>query len=315
MDWFSLLSTVLSAGTSIFNNIFNADQTNKTNQANRDYADAMTTAQWERDDSSFQRQVADAKAAGLSPLAVTGYSPSSSPVTAMAQAPQMDFSSLIGALMQMPSNELGRDTLEQGDRHHAEDLSFQISSAQIELQKFRDDLAQRQVEHKDEVLEFCDTLDYQYAVLNETISSDKGNLSSQNVDRLLKIQESSLEDYKNICSVFGLPPKTKYYTDFDAYVSALNSWTPLLENLSGKSDVSSSSSSSSGSTSYGGAMSINLPTVSSSSGSSVTEDFTRSNTVGVMPSEPFPLFKVSPDKVSASRGNSSLGRKSHDWNY
>ena len=53
------------------------------------YQQRLNQIQMDREDSAFQRQVADLKAAGLSPLMVAGNGASSSPLTS-SQAPQMD---------------------------------------------------------------------------------------------------------------------------------------------------------------------------------------------------------------------------------
>lgn len=64
----------------------------------------MTQAQWERDDNAHQREVADLKAAGLSPLAATGGAGVSqalgAPNPIAMQAPQLDTNVLVQALLE-----------------------------------------------------------------------------------------------------------------------------------------------------------------------------------------------------------------------
>lgn len=75
----------------------------KTNIMNLDYAKAMTEKQWERDDETYQRSVADAQKAGFSPLAVLdgGLSPNGSPLAFQGQAPQLDINGILNSLNSM----------------------------------------------------------------------------------------------------------------------------------------------------------------------------------------------------------------------
>ena len=62
-----------------------------------EYQKQLNQLQMDREDTAFQRQVADLKAAGLSPLMVAGSGATSAPLTS-AQAPQMDISGINQAL-------------------------------------------------------------------------------------------------------------------------------------------------------------------------------------------------------------------------
>lgn len=66
------------------------------------YQARLNQIQMDREDTAFQRQVSDLKAAGLSPLMVAGNGASSSPLTS-AQAPQFDLSGINQAM----SNVIG----------------------------------------------------------------------------------------------------------------------------------------------------------------------------------------------------------------
>lgn len=83
------------------NSAWNRKSQEDMNKANLDYAKAMTEKQWERDDNTYQRSVADATAAGFSPLAVLdgGLSPNGSPVGYQGQAPQFDINSVMNAVL------------------------------------------------------------------------------------------------------------------------------------------------------------------------------------------------------------------------
>lgn len=95
----------LNAQTSIANqNIaLNRDIANKNfalqNQAFQ-YQKELNATQMEREDSALQRQIADAQAAGLSPLSVLGGSGASSTPLSSGSAPQMDLSGVNGAVGQ-----------------------------------------------------------------------------------------------------------------------------------------------------------------------------------------------------------------------
>ena len=129
-----IISAVGSITASIAGSAINASTTEKVNQSNLAYSQAMTEAQWERDDTSLQRQVEDAKKAGLSPLNVTGAMNSSSPLNYMAQAPQMDLSSLIGAFSSFDS--IGNALSERYKEEKAgERLDKELANSLTELEK------------------------------------------------------------------------------------------------------------------------------------------------------------------------------------
>lgn len=83
----------------------NLSQQERINQINLDYAKEQTQKQWERDDTSYQRSVKDAVAAGFSPLAVLegGLLGNSGAMNYNAQAsqgvaPQIDASTILGSM-------------------------------------------------------------------------------------------------------------------------------------------------------------------------------------------------------------------------
>lgn len=111
-DW----SAVASAGSGLIGSILNfvsAERINQQNQKNYDrqfdYDASLTQQQWERDDNAHQREVADLKAAGLSPLASTSGALNSQGVEApnpiAMQAPQVDTSALVQAAIGAGQNE------------------------------------------------------------------------------------------------------------------------------------------------------------------------------------------------------------------
>lgn len=103
---------LVGAGVSSYVNYRNTVKTNEANreinERNLEYNTAMTQAQWERDDTAHQREVADLKAAGLSPLANTSGSQVSAALGApnpiAMQAPQLDTNALIQSVLGAQKN-------------------------------------------------------------------------------------------------------------------------------------------------------------------------------------------------------------------
>lgn len=102
-----IVPAVISAAVAVGSSIYSAINTKRNNETMLDYNKSMTQSAWERDDKYFQRSVADAEAAGLSPLAVNGAMPNSAPLSApnLGQAPQFDMNSLIQAFSAMGQTE------------------------------------------------------------------------------------------------------------------------------------------------------------------------------------------------------------------
>lgn len=195
-------------------------QMDKTNRENRDYATTMTTAQWERDDTSLQRQVKDALNAGLSPLAVTGAMNSSTPLNSVAQAPQMDLSSLIG-LASSAGSQIESEKFQAGenekDRIHEDLQETKKLNAQIEQWNKENELEDS--EQTNDIVKFNKTMIYQYDLLN---SNNDNFYAGQELERLQNTSNQSLEQYKSLCSSLGVTPKTKVYSDYNEYVTALS---------------------------------------------------------------------------------------------
>lgn len=92
-------TAVAAAVSGIISAVSNYNSTTETNQSNIENQNALNKEAWARDDTSFQRAVADARKAGLSPLvAAENAGFNTAPVMSTANAPQMDLSSIIGGL-------------------------------------------------------------------------------------------------------------------------------------------------------------------------------------------------------------------------
>lgn len=77
-----------------------ADKNFSLQQQAFDYQKQLNATQMEREDSALQRQIADAQAAGLSPLSVLGGTGASSTPLSSGSAPQMDLSGVNSAVGQ-----------------------------------------------------------------------------------------------------------------------------------------------------------------------------------------------------------------------
>lgn len=317
-----VLPALIAGGASLFNTITQKE----TNDENRDYADAMTTAQWERDDTSFQRQVADAKMAGLSPLAVTGYAPSSAPVTSMAQAPQLDVSSLIGALSSAQNYDLGLKTLDESKRQFDATAVLETYKAQEAVRQLQEQIDQTALEHQEQVKQFVATLEYQYDVLNDQIDTHINDTnaiySSEFQKAMQQASADSFKQYEALCNTLKITPPVEYYTDFNNYIKALNDYPIDWSKQLFKSDTSSSSYSFGDSDSSSVNLGANVvgtgisvggsDSTSQNYASSRSDDYTRSNSVSVLPMnsdgktyKKFPVFKYKPSEVNYSTDSHS----------
>lgn len=300
-----LLPSLLSAGTSIFGTLYNAKQERQTNELNRAYATEMTERQWSRDDNSLQRQVNDALAAHLSPLAVTGAMNSSAPLAYQAQPSQLDFSGLIGSLASASSvldrqadRTLKREEDSEQTRQFEE--TFKETSRQFEAQLKQQD-TQFTASQVSTFKQFNATMSYSYKVLNaEQKSADK--------ERYVKISEQSLSLYREICSSLGFSPKVETVSDYETYKTKLTQFMTVydsaMSSFIGKHDSISTSNSYSvndstavngGVTVAGTGANVGTNIGSGESGSaSVTYDNTRSNNAeafDVLKNVSFPLYR------------------------
>lgn len=103
MDFFGigqLAGSAISAGASLWNN----QQNLKFQRENLDYNKALQERMFNREDSSYQRTVADMRKAGISPLAMSGTNGAGE---AIATTPmQSDLSGFAQAVSQLPSQLL-----------------------------------------------------------------------------------------------------------------------------------------------------------------------------------------------------------------
>lgn len=292
----------------------------KTNDENREHADALTTAQWERDDTSLQRQVADAKAAGLSPLAVTGSQASSPAIMSQAQAPQFDISQILGSIDQslaLDSNErIASEDRKSQNSQFDRNFWLECYKADATIKQAEVELEQSAIEHKDLMLQGLNELQYQYDVLNDQIDTHNGDVDAlyqeKFQERLENLSQRSYDTYSSLCSTLGIPIKMKVCDTVESYYSALSSFTNSL-NLEGfTADVISYSKDD------GLNFGLNVlgtgGNVGVSDGVSKSADFTRKESAKVLKGNDgnyleCPVFKFNPSKYDKSTYTGSSSKK------
>lgn len=117
-----------------------------------EYQKQLNQLQMDREDTAFQRQVADLKAAGLSPLMVAGSGATSAPLTS-AQAPQMDISGInqalsnyVGSYNDIFNRRLQRQTFAMQSRVQKAQMFTQL--AELGMQENRAKLENRYLKDK-----------------------------------------------------------------------------------------------------------------------------------------------------------------------
>lgn len=238
-DW-SWIGGAAGATTGLIGSILGYKATEKTNESNEainqrnlDYNRAMTQAQWERDDTAHQREVADLLAAGLSPLAATGGAPNGSPLGApnpiAMQAPQVD----VNALSQ---SFLGASQLAEEKRHNQVTEKNRSTELDIEAQKVSNQAQQLDIQNK----EVEEKIRYQTRLnelasqnLEETIRAHEKDeelrLSAQESLDLERETKRLAEEIARATGNQDIP--TKFYYDVEQYKLALKIRTYKFENL------------------------------------------------------------------------------------
>lgn len=214
----AIISAIATTTVGLVGTAVNSATTKSVNEENLAYAQGMTEKQWQRDDSSLQRQVADAQSAGLSPLAVTGSMNSSSPLNYTAQAPQMDLASLIGAFSSFDNITQASQKAkeyEQKDVQFDKQLVHDLYKFNSQLQSDKDFQSNSL---KQDLVKFNKEMLYQYDVLN---SQNEQFSKGQDLERLQSISNTNLEQYRQICSSLGVSPKTVETSDYDKYLSLM----------------------------------------------------------------------------------------------
>lgn len=293
-------------------NIISTAMTNKKNQQinqqNLDYQTKMTQQQWERDDNAHQREVADLKAAGLSPLASVGGANTSqalgAPNPIAMQAPQIDTNQLVNSLLE-------NKALNETERHN----KVEEGVKGLELAQHAEEIKQKSREISIENKRVESTIKYNadyIAYLNDQL--EEVQRSNQSNESLKGLQIKSEEYFKSIQQQTGGKIPYKEYFDETEYEAALTAWANKFQSFIDEfiSETSQSTSSSySKNTSANGELNAQVLGSGFGSGAGYTsgESSSGSNSFNVSQRQAAELerfYKANPMPVYV--------RYSHNWN-
>ncbi len=254
---------LIGVGVQNVGNLLSQFFANKQSEENQqkllDYNAAMTQAQWERDDSAHQREVADLEKAGLSPLAALGGLSSSQPLGASVSpiqyhAPQFDTSAFTQSAIAQNNYKIAEAEVNETVRHNLEQEKQTNSKLYYEGQQLELNARQLQLEDKKlqhQILQDSRMYSLEDKQINELIRHN-GSIEElqKNEQDLKKLSIMSDIFYKHIDkSTGGQHVPVKVYTkdqlqDYLTYRTIRNrAMNAKIEEF----DVASSSTSASGS--------------------------------------------------------------------
>lgn len=227
-----LLGNAINFISTLFTNASNR----KINKQNLDYNAAMTRAQWERDDTAHQREVADLEAAGLSPLANTTGSQVTSALSApnpiAMQAPQVDANSLINSVIQSSA-------LEETKRHNLETEGHAESELYLRGEEIKNKSRELDIQNK----QVEGTIRYQADLIENELKTIAETQEHNDEEEYLRRVEYESEMYwKEIKQ--QVPGDYSYQDiyDFDIYRVRMNLWNTQFEHFMDKIGATQSAS-------------------------------------------------------------------------
>lgn len=225
----ALVTSGINVATTIKNNRDNAD----INQKNLDFNAAQTQEAWERDDTYYQRSVEDAKAAGLSPLAINGAMPNTAPLSSPSpiamQAPQIDTNSMIQALLESSQ-------LQETKRHNISEENLRAdeiknTAKEIKLKADRLNLDNKDVESQ--IKYRASMADLESKRLAETVRANKEKekleTKKHELEKASFESKRYFEEIKHQAGGENVPYKV--YDNFDAYLTARDIYLTAFNNF------------------------------------------------------------------------------------
>lgn len=225
----SFIAALAGVAGTLIGSLFNAKSTEKTNetnakinQQNLDYNAAQTQQAWERDDTYYQRSVADAQAAGLSPLAINGAMPNTSPLSApnpiAMQAPQINTNDLLQSI-------LGSGQLVENTRHNKEEENLrgeEIKNTASEIKLKADSLQLENKKVEEEIKYRANLVSLESKRIAETERANKANESIKekeyNLNKLSFESKRYYEEIKHQAGGEDVPYRV--YDNYQDYLTA-----------------------------------------------------------------------------------------------
>lgn len=225
------------------------------NERNLEVQTALAQQQWERDDNAHQREVADLKAAGLSPLASTVGSPvTSAPYSPMIapredplpeqkayqmQAPQIDANMIMNSILR--SKEIDENARQFDERMIREDKSLDLTAQNISLRSRELDIENSKVDAQ--LLQISNAYDLgvkQISQAKAELNQKKQELSFENKKFIYK---SLCENNLLVANTLGKAMDKGYMrvmpiSDYDSYSKAYEAYGKKLESFLASKGIS-----------------------------------------------------------------------------
>lgn len=235
----SLIGSGLNFTSSLITNAVNAKNQKEINEANIAYNKELNATQQAREDTAYQRAVADATSAGLSPLAVTGGASAttvSAPIQQASQAvaPQFDMNSVVDSYLQEQRNteteRANRVAETENARHNT--VAEANDSATIATNRMK---AQADIDIANKQL---DVLKQNADTQSQKVIND----SQQFAETLAEQKREHTKDYtmkmneylaQKATQITGHANYKVYHTEYE-YNKALEEWTKAYKDYFGK---------------------------------------------------------------------------------
>lgn len=230
----AIAAAVAGGVEGILGSILNYQGVKATNKANKeinteqlDFTRSMTQAQWERDDTMHQREVADLKAAGLSPLAALGgemNTPAQSAPSMIAQqAPQFDMNALVQSTL--AASQLAETTRHNKATEEYNSGKLENETRELELRAQSLEIENKKVEET--IKQNARLIKLQNDELDEKIrATKKGEELRLSELEQRQLEEESTRLYKEIARQAGGDNVNHVViNDYDIYANRLKLWT------------------------------------------------------------------------------------------